>query len=417
MLDHIARCQRIRDKYAGSGNSSISQKVNRDEEYQYYEFVAIDEPLTPKQMAELRALSSRASITPTSFANDYQWGNLKGDPADWMRHYFDAHVCVANWCTCLLYLRLPKSAFDAETFRAFKTQTVFSVEQTKTHWLLEWGLDESDNYDRFAEEDGRGWMGRLAPLRDELLRGDMRPLYLGWLAGVSRGEVDEKVTEPQPPPGLSRLTAAQQSLAEFLEFDEDLLAAAGLSDQQGSKPDSERDTELDVWIAALPAAEKTTMLKLLLTGNTQQAERKLKLRFLAWQREQQPVATPETRRRTVAELHKLATSAAEARKRQEAVRRKKAEAERQANRETYLRALAADFDQCWQDTGKLAERGIASAYDEVKRALVDLSEAYALCAAQADFDRQLVQFMARHEKRDALVRRLADAGLWKKSSR
>lgn len=160
-------------------------------EYQYYEFVAIDEPLTPKQMAELRARSSRASITPTRFVNDYQWGNLKGDPVDWMRRYFDAHVYVANWCTCLLYLRVPKSAFDAETLRAFKTQTVFLVEQTKTHWLLEWGLDESGNYDRFAEEDGRGWMGRLAPLRDELLRGDLRPLYLGWLAGLSAGEVDE----------------------------------------------------------------------------------------------------------------------------------------------------------------------------------------------------------------------------------
>lgn len=90
-------------------------------EYQYYEFVAIDEPLTPKQMAELRARSSRARITLTRFVNDYQWGNLKGDPVDWMRRYFDAHVYVANWCACLLCLRVPKSAFDAETFRAFKT--------------------------------------------------------------------------------------------------------------------------------------------------------------------------------------------------------------------------------------------------------------------------------------------------------
>ena len=383
-------------------------------EYQYYEFVAIDEPLTPKQMAELRARSSRASITPARFVNDYQWGDLKGDPADWMRRYFDAHVYVANWCTCLLYLRVPKSAFDAETLRAFKTKTVFLVEQTKTHWLLGWGLDESDNYDRFAEEDGRGWMGRLVPLRDELLRGDMRPLYLGWLAGVSAGEVDEKAAEPQPPPGLSRLTAAQQSLAEFLEVDEDLLAAAGLSDQRDSKPDSERDAERDVWIAALPAAEKSAMLKLLLTGNAQQAERKLKLRFLAWQRERQPIEK-QGARRTVAELHKLAASAAEARKRQEALQRKKAEAEQQARRETYLRTLAADFDPCWQAADKLAERGIASAYDEVKRALVDLSDAYALCAARADFDRKLVQFMSRHGKRGALVRRLADAGLWKKS--
>lgn len=40
-------------------------------EYQYCEFVAIDTPLTPKQMAELRARSSRANITQTSFVNDY----------------------------------------------------------------------------------------------------------------------------------------------------------------------------------------------------------------------------------------------------------------------------------------------------------------------------------------------------------
>ena len=80
-------------------------------------------------------------------------------------------------------------------------------------------------------------------------------------------------------------------------------------------------------------------------------------------------------------------------------------------------ALAADFDPCWQAADKLAERGIASAYDEAKRALVDLSDVYALCTARTDFDRKLVQFIARHGKRGALVRRLADAGLWKKSSR
>jgi hypothetical protein len=383
-------------------------------EYQYYEFVAIDEPLTPKQMAELRSRSSRASITPTSFVNDYQWGNLRGDPVDWMRRYFDAHVYVANWCTCCLYLRVPKDALDAETLQAFETESVFSVDGTRTHWLLEWTLGENDNYDRFAEEDGRGWMGRLTPLRDELLRGDVRPLYLGWLAGVSAGEVDGTTTEPPPPRGLSRLTAAQHSLAEFLEVNEDLLTAAGLSDQQAVKPDSKGEAKLDAWIAGLPTAEKAAMLKLLLAGHAQQAERQLKLRFLAWQREQRPMGEAEAPRRTVAELQNLAASAAETRKSKEAAQRKKAEAERQAKRKTYLRTLAADFDQCWRNADKRAERGIASAYDEVKCAIVDLSEAYTLCASRADFDRKLVQFMARHGKRGALVRRLADAGFWKK---
>ena len=384
-------------------------------EYQYYEFIAIDEPLTPKQMAELRSRSSRASITPTSFVNDYQWGDLKGDPVDWMRRYFDAHVYVANWCTCFLYLRVPRGAFDAETLRVFETESVFLVDRTKTHWLLEWALNESDNYDRFAEEDGRGWMGRLTPLRDELLRGDMRSLYLGWLAGVSAGEVDDGTTEPPPPPGLSRLSAAQHSLAEFLEVDQDLLSAAGLSDQQAVKPDSKSDAKLDAWIAELPAAEKAAMLKLLLTGQAQQSERRLKLRYLAWQREQRPMGEAEPPRRTVAELQKLAASAAETRKTKEAAQRKKAEAERQAKQKTYLRTLASDFDQCWRDADKRAERGIASAYDEVKCTLVDLCDAYALCASRADFDRKLVQFMARHGKSGALVRRLVDAGLWKKA--
>ncbi len=83
-----------------------------------------------------------------------------GVPVDWMWHYFDVHVYVVNWGTCFLYLRVPISAFDANTLQVFKTKAVLLVKQAKTHWLLEWGLDESDNYDRFAEEDGGGWMGR-----------------------------------------------------------------------------------------------------------------------------------------------------------------------------------------------------------------------------------------------------------------
>jgi len=30
-------------------------------------------------MAELRALSTRATITPVSFTNEYNWGDFKGD--------------------------------------------------------------------------------------------------------------------------------------------------------------------------------------------------------------------------------------------------------------------------------------------------------------------------------------------------
>ena len=63
-------------------------------EYQYYEFAAIDRPLTSEQMSRLRALSTRATITPTRFCNFYTWGAFKGDPLALMEEYFDCiRVC------------------------------------------------------------------------------------------------------------------------------------------------------------------------------------------------------------------------------------------------------------------------------------------------------------------------------------
>ncbi|SBT05175.1 hypothetical protein ACCAA_20208 [Candidatus Accumulibacter aalborgensis] len=76
-------------------------------EYQYYEFQAIDRPLTSAEMSELRSISTRARITPTSFVNEYSWGDFKGQPDVWMERYFDAFLYLANWGTHLLKLRLP----------------------------------------------------------------------------------------------------------------------------------------------------------------------------------------------------------------------------------------------------------------------------------------------------------------------
>jgi len=68
-------------------------------EYQYYEFRAIDRPLDAGAQQALRAISSRAQITATSFTNEYNFGDLKGDPRSFMEHWFDLHVYVASWGT------------------------------------------------------------------------------------------------------------------------------------------------------------------------------------------------------------------------------------------------------------------------------------------------------------------------------
>ena len=82
-------------------------------EYQYYEFLALDQPLTAEQRAELRSISSRAEITATRFVNEYQWGDLKGDPLQMVKEYFDAFLYLANWGTRQVMCRQGQAARPA----------------------------------------------------------------------------------------------------------------------------------------------------------------------------------------------------------------------------------------------------------------------------------------------------------------
>lgn len=131
-------------------------------EYQYYEFAAIDRPLTRIEMAELRAVSTRVIISPGGFTNHYEWGDLKADPADWMRRYFDAFVYSANWCSCHLSLRLPKAVFRKAELNAFIRSAVLSIDTTDAPWIFSWTLAESEDDDHFSEDDGSGWMRRCS---------------------------------------------------------------------------------------------------------------------------------------------------------------------------------------------------------------------------------------------------------------
>lgn len=378
-------------------------------EYQYFEFAAIDQPLTDGEMAALRAVSTRAAITPSGFVNHYEWGGLKADPLDWMRRYFDAFVYLADWAHCRFALRLPRDIFGKAELKPFGVKQSLTIDASEDHWILDWSLEDSENYDRFAEDDGRGWMGRLQPLRDELIRGDQRSLYLGWLAGAAKGEVPETTLEPPVPAGLSQLSAAQDALAAFLEIDADMIAAAAM----GSADSSDRPTEsVDVWLHSLSPDELRSMLKSIVQADRPNPQREVASRYRAWYRQHAPEAAPEARRRSVAELRSLAVPAGEERRRRDALAREQQAAERRTQRDAQLRLLMSDVDKRWLALHQQAERGSASAYEQAVRALSDLAEAYAIVSDRKTFDRELRRFLVRHAKRGALLRRLTEAGLW-----
>lgn len=380
-------------------------------EYQYYEFLAIDRPLTEDEIGELRELSTRATITPVSFANEYNWGDFRGDRDKLMQRYFDAHVYVANWMTAIFMMRLPIEALPEETAKAMTVPYTLDIKATKTHWIIIWRLEESENYDRFGMEDGRGWMARLAPVRDELLRGDLRSLYIGWLAAVAGEMMDDGEIEPLAISGLGSLTAAQRALAEFLEVDPDLLAGAGMGSAAAPEEEISRQ-EMDKWIDALPRNEVNSVLQQLLEGKGQQAERSIKNQFAAWRRGLN-TDRAEASRRTVGELRQNADKASQIRQEKQKRDHKRREIQRREQRETYLKKLSNDFPKAWASVRERVERRSGRGYDEACRALVDIAEAYGLYATEKAFQKQLKEFLAGHMQRKALIQRLVKVGIWK----
>jgi hypothetical protein len=278
-------------------------------EYQYYEFLAIDRPLDERQQAEVRELSTRARITATSFTNEYHWGNFRGDPRKMMGRYYDAHLYVTNWGTHQVMLRLSRALLG------LKAAEQFCIDPHVCAWVSGKNLI----LDLASEDDSGDWiegaedsLSAIVGVRAELAAGDLRPLYLAWLAAWGTWERDEDAfdydeedeREPPVPAGLGALTAPQRALADFLRLDAGLLAIAA----QASPPLSETKDdprELARWIKDLPTSDKDRLLHQVAQGNGAQVHLELRRRLRG-----EPEAASDNRpRRTVAELLDAAAEA------------------------------------------------------------------------------------------------------------
>ncbi|RKH64553.1 hypothetical protein [Corallococcus llansteffanensis] len=329
-------------------------------EYQRYEFIALDRPLTPKQMAELRSISTRAEISPTRFWNEYQWGDLKADPAKLLARYFDAHLYFANWGTHRLMLRLPRARVDVKVLKGyFIGRHAARLTLAGEHVVLDFISQDEEPED---DEERQGSLAALTPLRAELLRGDLRSAYLAWLLAVQAGEVGDDAPEPPVPAGLAMLTAAQQAMVEFLRIDVDLLAAAA---RDSVKPD-EGDDAFRRWVTRLPPARKDQWLLRAADAPDLALGGELLRTFRA---EKGPGAA--SARRTVRELQALAETQQGMREKAEAARAKKARDAAGRRLQRKLDELGRDVDAAWVKLEKLVE---ASTYDEAVMLAVDLKE-------------------------------------------
>lgn len=327
-------------------------------EYRCYEFVALDRPLRSKQMAELRASSTRAEITPTRFWNEYQWGDLKADPAKLVARYFDAHMYFASSGTHRLMLRVPVKRVDAKALPAYFVGDAAHAKLAGEHLILDLHSDDEEpDYD----EESQGSLGALVPLRAELMRGDLRPAYLAWLLAVQTDDLAETDVEPPVPPGLSELSAAQAAMVEFLRIDVDLLAAAAMA----SARDEDDSAPLRAWALALPSRAKDAWLARAIDDLDLALGAEMRRAFRS-----ETKSSPRPARR-VAELRAVANELREKRERVERLAKEKAKRAAAAAKKKRLDALTQRLDSAWRELEALVDK---KEYDAAMKLAIDLRD-------------------------------------------
>ena len=393
-------------------------------EYQYYEFQAIDRPLSEEEQRYIRSLSSRVTPTPTQAAFTYSFGDFRGDPLKVLERYYDALLYLANWGSKRLAFRFPRAVVDYERLEPYY-YAVEEIELTRTeeHVLLDISFHEEGGGWGWIE--GEGILSTLVPLRQDILRGDLRALYLAWLRSAeygdglhddadeddfADGEEDEtdpaagtasagdEVLEPPVPAGLGQLSAPLRAFVKFFEIDQDLVAAAA----EASPPLDAAGDQLERWVALLPDDERNQFLVRVARGEPHvDVALARRLRELGGRA---GGAAPETPRRTFAAL--LAT-AEHLRQRREAKERRAAERARLRR----LEELARREPEVWEQVAALIEQKQGRAYDEAVALLGELRD---LAEHRGERDRFAARIAAMRDEyptRSGLLQRLRQAGL------
>jgi hypothetical protein len=374
-------------------------------EYEYYEFQAVDRPLTEEQQRAVAELSSRVEPHPRRAVFTYSFGGgLRRRPEDLVAEYYDAMLYLANWGSRQLMFRFPKRLIDMDQIQQYSVVTreyasdAVDVYTKGKYAILNIQLHEEEGFDWI---EGEGWLDSLVSLRDAVLRQDYRLLYLAWLRGVTlEYDVDEEAREPPVPPGLQTLSLALENFVELFNVDEDLIQAAAASSGELQKAVSGDD--LRGAIARLTPEERDRFLLRLAKGEPH-LTLALNRRLRALTGLDAPPGDAAARR-TVGELFAEAEAQRERR-----VQEQKARAE--AKRVAELEALAEREEKAWREVDALIQQSQAKPYDQAVELLKKLRDLAGYQRSEPVFEGHMRQLCDLYGRRPALMRRLRQAKL------
>src|SRR5947209_7294947 len=368
-------------------------------EYQRYEFMTIDRPLTRAQLDAVNALSSHIEASSTHAIIEYHWGDFKHDPINVLHEFFDGFLYWANWGAPQLALRFPHGTLPADLVDGYDLDDFVTFTRYTDFDILDIHFGEMEGPDEWIEYD----LGSLITIRDELMEGDLRSLYIVWLASqrMSEGydededEEDEEISVPPVPPAFGTLTAAQQALAELLQVPEELLVAVARHSEAAV---SSTVDNITAWVKLLPPDRSNDYLVRL--ARNEPGLSRLLVKEL---RELSPDKT--TVRPSTGERVTYATLLAESKDIKAQLEREKREQEQMARRR-HLQDIHDHQDDYWQQVEQAVIRGTGTGYDEALQLLIELREAADQFKETQEFQERFRAWVRPHLRRPAFVKRL-----------
>ncbi len=371
-------------------------------EYQRYEFMTIDRPLTREQLDAVDALSSHIEASSTHALIEYHWGDFKHDPIAILHEFFDGFLYWANWGSPQLALRFPRGILPVDLIDGYDLEDFVTFTRHKDYDILDIHFGEMEAPDEWTDYE----LGSLIPIRDELMEGDLRALYIVWLAaqimieGYDEGEDEEEdweISVPPVPPALGKLTAAQQALAELLQMPQELLVAAARH-SNAAAPSTEDD--IVVWVKLLPTDRQNDYLVRLARNEPGLSRLLLKeLRELGQDRSR---AAP-----SAGEHVTYASLLVESKAIKTQLEREKLEQE-QVARQRHLQNIRDHQNDYWRQVDSAVMRTTGAGYDETVRLLIELREVANHFKETWEFQERFRAWVRPHLRRPAFVKRLQD---------
>lgn len=370
-------------------------------EYQYYEFAAIDGPISDEGLQYAKSCSNRANVSRVRWQNTYNFGNFRGDD-ETMLKYYDAHFYLANWGTVRLGLAFPKEVLARECLQPYLRKDdcqdrTLTLNKIGDRYIIWWERHEDGGW---GWMEGDGAINQLIGIREELIRGDFRPLFLGWLAGYDpdewQNEGDEAVLMPPIPARLHQLSGAQTALIEHFPVDLDALAVAA---ELSQAHELER-MPIAVALERLSLFEMRTLLGRVAEGGGAGVMAELNRLTL-----------PQAQT-SVGQMWKCTDFAAKViearsfRQKKEAEAAVKEQRRKQELRQQHLTSVMRRAETMWSGLAALMDQKISSAYDEAANQLQELHDAYSQAGDSAEFNRRMGEFRTRYSNRPAMLRRI-----------